>query len=102
MNLAQRQDGADARLAVPVHAARELATRLTDLGYVLVPRADGNGFAIGGVAQEVMEALSSRRAQITPRSASRTIGVERVVERVTADLQCNQRFGRSLPCCMRS
>ena len=51
MNLAQRQDGADAkwrtlhssmlfqeRLAVAAHASRELATRLTDLGYVLVPR----------------------------------------------------------------
>jgi conjugative relaxase-like TrwC/TraI family protein len=57
MNLAQRQDGADEkwrtlhssmlfqeRLAVAVHASRELATRLTDLGYVLVPRPDGNGF----------------------------------------------------------
>ena len=57
------------RLAVAAHASRELATRLTDLGYVLVPRADGNGFEIGGVAQEVMDAFSSRRAQITPEVA---------------------------------
>ena len=35
------------RLAVAADAARELATRLTDLGYVLVPRADGNGFEVG-------------------------------------------------------
>ena len=62
MNLAQRGDQADARwrtlhgamlyqerLAVAAYAARELATRLTDLGYVLVPREDGNGFEVGGV-----------------------------------------------------
>jgi hypothetical protein len=79
MNLAQRGDAADGkwrtlhsqmlyqeRLAVAAYAARELATRLTDLGYHLVPRADGNGFEIGGVDPGVMEAFSSRRAQITP------------------------------------
>ena len=94
MNLAQRQDGADEkwrtlhssmlfaeRLAVAVHASRELATRLTDLGYVLVPRADGNGFEIGGVDQEVMDAFSSRRAQITPE-------VARMAE------EYRQRYGR--------
>jgi conjugative relaxase-like TrwC/TraI family protein len=82
LNLAQRADGADARwrtlhgallyqerLAVAAVAARELATRLTSLGYVLVPRADGNGFEVGGVSQEVMDAFSSRRAQITPEVA---------------------------------
>ena len=51
------------------YAARELATRLTDLGHVLVPREDGNGFEIGGVDQAVMDAFSSRRAQITPEVA---------------------------------
>ncbi len=79
MNLAQRGDQADARwrtlhgamlyqerLAVAAHASRELATRLASLGYVLVPRADGNGFEIGGVDQAVMDTFSSRRAQITP------------------------------------
>ena len=94
MNLAQRQDGADEkwrtlhssmlfqeRLAVAAHASRELATRLTDLGYVLVPRADGNGFEIGGVDQEVMDAFSSRRAQITPE-------VARMAE------EYRQRYGR--------
>jgi conjugative relaxase-like TrwC/TraI family protein len=82
LNLAQRADGADAkwrtlhgallyqeRLAVAAVAVRELATRLTSLGYVLIPRADGNGFEVGGVSQEVMDAFSSRRAQITPELA---------------------------------
>ena len=94
MNLAQRQDGADEkwrtlhssmlfqeRLAVAAHASRELASRLTDLGYVLVPRADGNGFEIGGVGQEVMDTFSSRRAQITPE-------VARMAE------EYRQRYGR--------
>jgi len=95
MNLAQRSDGADAkwrtlhstimllqeRLAVAAYAARELASRLTDLGYHLVPRADGNGFEIGGVDPEVMEAFSSRRAQITPE-----------VERMAAEYR--ERYGR--------
>ena len=76
MNHAQRAGGAGAkwrtlhspvlfreRLAVAPHTARELATRLTGLGYVVVPRTDGNGFKIGGVAQEVMGAFSSRRPQ---------------------------------------
>ena len=94
MNLAQRGDGADGkwrtlhsqmlyqeRLAVAAYAARELATRLTDLGYHLVPRADGNGFEIGGVDPGVMEAFSSRRAQITPE-----------VERMAREYR--QRYGR--------
>ena len=94
MNLAQRGDQADARwrtlhgamlyqerLAVAAHASRELATRLTDLGYVLVPRADGNGFEVGGVDQAVMDAFSSRRAQITPE-------VARMAE------EYRQRYGR--------
>ena len=94
LNLAQRADGADARwrtlhgallyqerLAVAAVAARELATRLTSLGYVLVPRADGNGFEVGGVSQEVMDAFSSRRAQITPE-------VGRMAE------EYRQRYGR--------
>jgi len=34
-----------------------------------VPRADGNGFEIGGVPADVMDLMSSRRAQITPEVA---------------------------------
>ena len=94
LNLAQRADGVDARwrtlhgallyqerLGVAAVAARELATRLTSLGYVLVPRADGNGFEVGGVSQEVMDGFSSRRAQITPE-------VRRMAE------EYRQRYGR--------
>ena len=43
--------------------------------------ADGNGFEVGGVDQEVMDAFSSRRAQITPE-------VERMAE------EYRQRYGR--------
>ena len=99
MNLARRQDSADAkwrtlhssmlfqeRLAVAVHVAREMATRLTDLGYVLVPWADGNGFEIG-VPQEVMDAFSSRRAQITP-------GVRRMAEEYRVRYGGSRRSGR--------
>jgi hypothetical protein len=94
LNLAQRADGADdrwrtlhgallyqERLAVAAVAARELATRLTSLGYVLVPRADGNGFEVGGVSPEAMDAFSSRRAQITPE-----------VRRMAGEYR--QRYGR--------
>ena len=79
LNRAQRADGADPkyrtlhsqmlyqnRLEIAAGTARELATRLTALGYRLTPRADGNGFEVAGVAQEVMDAFSSRRAHITP------------------------------------
>ena len=94
MNLAQRGDQADARwrtlhgamlyqerLAVAAYAARELATRLTDLGYVLVPREDGNGFEVGGVPEAAKVMFSSRRAQITPE-------VARMAE------EYRQRYGR--------
>ena len=94
MNLAQRGDQADERwrtlhgamlyqerLAVAAYAARELATRLTDLGYVLVPREDGNGFEVGGVPEAAKVMFSSRRAQITPE-------VARMAE------EYRQRYGR--------
>jgi flagellar biosynthesis GTPase FlhF len=79
LNRAQRADGADAkyrtlhsralyqeRLDIAAHGARVMASKLADLGYLLIPRADGNGFEIGGVNPEVMAAFSSRRAAITP------------------------------------
>jgi hypothetical protein len=69
------------RLAVAAYAARELATRLTDLGYVLVPREDGNGFEVGGVPEAAKVMFSSRRAQITPE-------VARMAE------EYRQRYGR--------
>ena len=94
LNRAQRADGADPkyrtlhsqmlyqnRLEIAAGTARELATRLTGLGYRLIPRADGNGFEVAGVAQEVMDAFSSRRAHITPE-----------VERLAAEYR--QTYGR--------
>jgi flagellar biosynthesis GTPase FlhF len=77
-NRVQRADGADAkwrtldsrslhnqRLAVAPVADRILETRLTALGYVMVPRPDGNGAEIGGVGQDVKDLFSSRAVAVT-------------------------------------
>ncbi len=77
-NRVQRADGADdkwrtldsrtlhnQRLAVAPVADRGMETRLSALGYVMVPRADGNGAEIGGVSQDVMDLFSSRAIAVT-------------------------------------
>ena len=77
-NRIQRADGADdkwrtldsrslhgQRLGVAPVADRILETRLSALGYVMVPRADGNGAEIGGVSQGVMDLFSSRAVAVT-------------------------------------
>ena len=77
-NRTQRADGADdkwrtldsrtlhnLRLAVAPVADRILETRLSALGYVMVPRADGNGAEVGGVGQDVMDLFSSRAVAVT-------------------------------------
>ena len=77
-NRIQRADGADAkwrtldsrslhnqRLAVAPVADRILETRLAALGYVMVPRPDGNGAEIGGVSQAVKDLFSSRAVAVT-------------------------------------
>ena len=77
-NRVQRADGADAkwrtldsrslhnqRLAVAPVADRILETRLSALGYVMVPRSDGNGAEIGGVGQDVKDLFSSRAVAVT-------------------------------------
>ena len=77
-NRVQRADGADGkwrtldsrtlhnqRLAVAPAADRGMETRLTGLGYVMVPRADGNGAEVGGVGQDVMDLFSSRAVAVT-------------------------------------
>ena len=77
-NRVQRADGADdkwrtldsrtlhhQRLAVAPVADRILETKLTALGYAMVPRADGNGAEIGGVSQDVMDLFSSRAVAVT-------------------------------------
>ena len=77
-NRVQRADGADGkwrtldsrtlhnqRLAVAPVADRILETRLSALGYAMVPRADGNGAEVGGVSQQVMDLFSSRAVAVT-------------------------------------
>ena len=77
-NRVQRADGADSkwrtldsrtlhsqRLAVAPAADRGMETRLTTLGYAMVPRADGNGAEVGGVSQDVMDLFSSRAVAVT-------------------------------------
>jgi hypothetical protein len=53
------------RLAVAPVADRVLESRLSALGYVMVPRADGNGAEVGGVSQQVMDLFSSRAVAVT-------------------------------------
>ena len=77
-NRVQRADGADGkwrtldsrslhnqRLGVAPVADRILETRLSALGYAMVPRADGNGAEVGGVSQDVMALFSSRAVAVT-------------------------------------
>ncbi len=46
-------------------ADRGMETRLSALGYAMVPRADGNGAEVGGVSQEIMDLFSSRAVAVT-------------------------------------
>ncbi len=81
LNLVQRADGADeayrtldsdsflkpgARLDIAACGNRFLERRLRELGLGLVQREDSNGFEVGGISQETMEAFSSRRTDVTP------------------------------------
>jgi TrwC relaxase/AAA domain len=78
-NRVQRADGADEkwrtldsrslhnqRLAVAPVTDRIVETRLSALGYAMVPREDGNGAEVGGVSQDVMDLFSSRSRALTP------------------------------------
>ena len=53
------------RLAVAPVADRILETRLSALGYAMVPRADGNGAEVGGVSQDVIDLFSCRAVAVT-------------------------------------
>ena len=53
------------RLAVAPVADRILETKLSALGYAMVPRADGNGAEVGGVSQDVLDLFSSRAVAVT-------------------------------------
>jgi TrwC relaxase len=74
-NRIQRADGADGkwrtldsrtlhsqRLGVAPVADRILETRLSALGYAMVPRADGNGAEVGGVSQDGKASKQDRSA----------------------------------------
>ena len=54
------------RLAVAPVTDRIVETRLSALGYAMVPRPDGNGAEVGGVSQDVMDLFSSRSRALTP------------------------------------
>ncbi len=54
------------RLAVAPVTDRMVETRLSALGYAMVPREDGNGAEVGGVPQDVMDLFSSRSRALTP------------------------------------
>ena len=54
------------RLAVAPVSDRSMETRLSALGYAMVPREDGNGAEVGGVSQDVMDLFSSRSRALTP------------------------------------
>ena len=54
------------RLAVAPVTDWIVETRLSALGYAMVPRADGNGAEVGGVSQDVMDLFSSRSRALTP------------------------------------
>ena len=77
-NRVQRGDGADGkwrtldsrtlhnqRLAVAPVTDRGMETRLSALGYAMVPREDGNGAEVGGVSQDVMDLFSSRAVAVS-------------------------------------
>jgi conjugative relaxase-like TrwC/TraI family protein len=54
------------RLAVAAVTDRMVETRLSALGYAMVPREDGNGAEVGGVPEDVMDLFSSRSRALTP------------------------------------
>jgi conjugative relaxase-like TrwC/TraI family protein len=77
-NRVQRADGADdkwrtldsrslhnQRLGVAPVADRILETKLSALGYHMMPRTDGNGAEVGGVSQDVTDLFSSRAVAVT-------------------------------------
>jgi hypothetical protein len=53
------------RLAVAPVTDRLVQTRLSALGYAMVPREDGNGAEVGGVSQDVIDLFSSRSRALT-------------------------------------
>ena len=104
-NRVQRADGADdkwrtldsrtlhnQRLAVAPVADRILETRLSALGYAMVPRADGNGAEVGGVSQDVMDLFSSRAVAVTGE-------LDRLARRVPGGARQAAVAGARCGCC---
>jgi hypothetical protein len=80
LNKAQRADGGDEkwraldgrqlwqlRLGASAHGGAAEAQALARMGLALVKRADGNGYEIGGVSQQTMDAFSRRTKDIEAR-----------------------------------
>jgi TrwC relaxase len=57
---------------------RFVERRLREAGFVMVPRADGNGCEVGGVSQQVMNRFSSRGMAVTADLARLAEAWERV------------------------
>lgn len=66
------------KLGAAVVPDRFVEARLRQLGYVMVPRADGNGCEVGGVDQAVMDQFSSRSVAVTGELARLAGEYERV------------------------
>ena len=94
LNRAQRADGADERwraldgrplwaerLGAAAYAGIAEAQALARMGLPLVKRADGNGYEVGGVAAETMEAFSARTAAIAAKLAERIAEYEQMFGR---------------------
>ncbi len=94
LNRAQRADGADERwraldgrplwaerLGAAAYAGLAEAQALARMGFPLVKRADGNGYEVGGVAAETMEAFSARTAAIAAKLAERIAEYEQMFGR---------------------
>jgi conjugative relaxase-like TrwC/TraI family protein len=90
-NRVQRADAADEkwrtlfgralyqqRLGLAPVPDRFLEARLRKLGYVMVPRRDGNGCEVGGVSHEVMDRFSSRGVAVTGELARLAAEWERI------------------------
>jgi hypothetical protein len=82
LNKAQREDGADEkwraldgtqlwqlRLGASAHGGLAEAQALARMGLALVKRPDGNGYEIGGVSQQTMDAFSRRTKVIAAKVA---------------------------------
>jgi hypothetical protein len=76
------------RLAVAPVPGRSVESRLSALGYAMVPRADGNGAEVGGVSQDVIDTFSSRSRSLTPE-------LKVLIDQYQKPMASRRRSGRS-------